>query len=211
MQIVVAGEPVVLLAGRAILWNETVVVADVHLGKGDTFRHFGLPLPDADLDRDLHRLSALVTEHAARRLLVLGDWIHGEQGLNDDVTARVGVWRAGLDCEVELVPGNHDKVLPPASWRMSLREDGHTEGPFRFVHKPGRASGAYTWCGHVHPGIIAGRGRLAERFACFWIAPELGMLPAFGSFTGSFTVRPTPDDTVVAITSDGLVRLQGGS
>lgn len=207
MQLDLAGEPVRLLADRVVLWRRTLLVADVHLGKTDTFRYFGLPLPDADLDADLARLTRLTQTLEVDRVLVLGDLVHAANGLNDDVVDRVAAWRSVLDADVELVPGNHDRFDPPRSWRVQVRPDGHTEGPFRFVHKPGTRSGSYTWCGHVHPAVVVGRGRLAERFACFWLAAELGMLPAFGSFTGGFAVRPAPGDQLVAITSEGLIAL----
>ncbi len=204
-----AGETVRLLAERAVLWRRTVLVADVHLGKSDTFRHFGLPVPDGDLDTDLARLSRLVLDTGAERVLVLGDLVHSANGLNPDVVDRVASWRSALDAELELVPGNHDRFDPPASWRVRQRPDGHVEGPFRFVHQPHTRAGVYTWCGHVHPAAVVGRGRHALRFACFWLGAEQGMLPAFGTFTGGLAVRPAPGDRVVAVTSEGLIALPG--
>lgn len=205
MRVELGAEHVELLPGRAVAWGETLLVADVHLGKGDTFRHFGLPLPDADLDEDLRRLTHLLTHTSARRVLVLGDLVHAAVGLNDDVVERVAVWRAELDAEVELVPGNHDRHAPPACWRVRLRPEGHREGGFRFVHQPSTDSAAYTWCGHVHPAVVVGRGRHADRFPCFWLGDALGMLPAFGTFTGGHGVRPAVGDRVVAVTSEGLI------
>jgi len=205
VQLDLGAERVRLLPGRAVAWGKTVLVADVHFGKSDTFRHYGLPLPDADLDVDLDRLTQLVTHAAADRLLVLGDLVHAQVGLNDDVVRRVADWRAALDAEVELVPGNHDRHAPPDAWRIALRPEGHREGGFRFVHQPSTDSAAYTWCGHVHPAVVVGRGRHADRFPCFWLGAALGMLPAFGTFTGGHGVRPVPGDRVVAVTSEGLI------
>lgn len=228
MKINVAGEAIDLLADRAVLWaagagqraagfQRTVLVADVHIGKTDTFRHFGLPVPDGDLDTDLARLTTLVRLTRADRLVILGDLVHAAAGLNDDVIQRVAAWRQQLDAVVALVPGNHDRTamgprgsdapsLPP-DWNIDLLPDGHQEGPFRFAHHPEPAEGCFTWCGHLHPAVVVGRGRLADRFPCFWIGAALGVLPSFGSFTGGRAVRPAPDDRLYAVTSDGLVAL----
>lgn len=182
-----------------------MLVSDVHIGKGDTFRRFGLPMPDADLAADLQRLTHIVHSHRATRLLVLGDWVHAAAGLNDTVVAMVAAWRNALDAEVELVPGNHDKHAPPEVWRMRVRPDGHTEGAFRFAHVPGAHAGAYTWAGHLHPAVLSGRRRLTDRFPCFWLGERVGVLPAFGAFTGGAVVRPDPGDRRFVITADGLV------
>ncbi len=211
MQIAVAGEPVTLLADRGVLWAPggvgTALVADVHFGKTDTFRHFGLPVPDVDLDADLLRLTSLVRETSAARLLILGDLVHASAGLNDAVVERVARWRAALDVDVELVLGNHDRAGIPAAWRIHARAEGHAEGPFRFTHHPVPSPDCYTWCGHLHPAVVLGRGRLAERFPCFWLGSRVGVLPAYGGFTGGRAVRPEPGDRRIAVTAEGLVEV----
>lgn len=228
MKLDVAGERIELLPDRAVLWPgggggavPTVLVADVHIGKTDTFRAFGLPLPDVDLDADLARLTALVRRTRACRLLILGDFVHAAAGLNEQVIDQVSAWRAALDADVELVPGNHDQsamgprgsraqapdVTLPSGWGITLRPDAYVDGPFRFCHHPQPGDGAYTWCGHLHPAVIVGSGRLADRLPCFWLGATLGVLPAFGSFTGGRAVHPEPGDRLVAVTPEGLVML----
>jgi hypothetical protein len=179
-----------LLPGRAVWWPRggALLVADVHLGKSASFRALGLPVPEGELGDDLARLGALQARTGAARLVVLGDLVHAAAGMAEGVVAEVAAWRAAAPFELWLVPGNHDAHVRtlPTSWRVRVTAPVHDEGPFRFVHAPaaGGEGAAYTWAGHVHPGVRIGRGRDAEVLPCFHLGPTLGILPAFGTFTG---------------------------
>src|SRR5258706_7700350 len=76
------GERVELLAARALHWprERTVFVADVHLGKAAAFRAGGVPLPRGSTAADLARLAAILSQTGARRLVVLGDFLHAAAG-----------------------------------------------------------------------------------------------------------------------------------
>ena len=54
-----AGVGVRLLARRGLWWQDeaTVFVADVHLGKAETFRALGVPVPSGPTQLTLDRLS----------------------------------------------------------------------------------------------------------------------------------------------------------
>ena len=106
----VAGEPVSLWPDRALGWRDALFVADVHIGKSAVFRKAGLPMPPGELEHDLSRLSALVACSGARRLVVLGDFVHGMVG--DGVTQAVSEWRKNLTTTWFVVRGNHDRHVP---------------------------------------------------------------------------------------------------
>ncbi|HVF34493.1 MAG TPA: DEAD/DEAH box helicase, partial [Candidatus Saccharimonadia bacterium] len=91
-----AGERVVLDAARALYWPRTgtLFVADVHFGKAQLFRRAGIPIPRGSTSSDLARLDALIARHEPRRLVVLGDLVHGPSSLADEWLARVRAWRA---------------------------------------------------------------------------------------------------------------------
>ena len=75
-----AGEPVRLYAERALYWpaRRRLVIADLHLGKGDTFRRHGIAVPSGGTADDLARLAGLLARTGARELWVLGDMLHGD-------------------------------------------------------------------------------------------------------------------------------------
>lgn len=194
MEVEVAGELVRLHADRALVWRGTAFVADVHWGKSATFRAHGLPVPDGELDEDLARLAAIARE--VDRIVVLGDLVHHR--VPPSVRERVADWRRQVRVPFALVRGNHDRhegVLP-AEWDIADLGAVLDEGPFRFVHVPIVAPGRFVWAGHLHPGVHLGAGL---RLAAFHLTPELGVLPAFGRFTGSKGLRAEPGHRVYAV------------
>lgn len=207
----VAGERVVLTGGRGVYWpaRETLLVADLHLGKSGTFRANGAPIPAGVEDESLARLGALAGACRASRVVVLGDLLHARSGVTAWLRARVADWRAGLACEVSLVPGNHDRGVRELcrEWGLAMLEPGHREGPFAFRHEPGEAAGVFTWAGHVHPAVTLRSAGDGVRLACFHIGARVGLLPAFSRFTGGARVETAPGDRVFAVVEDRVVEL----
>jgi uncharacterized protein len=78
LDIELAGERVVLLPERALLWSRaaTLFVADVHVGKAATLRAAAYAIPCGTTTGDLDRLGAAIKRSGARRLVVLGDLLH---------------------------------------------------------------------------------------------------------------------------------------
>ena len=91
-----AGERVELHAERALYWpaGATLFVADVHLGKAAAFRAGGIALPRGGTQADLARLAALLARTRARRLVVLGDFLHAAAGRVAALDAAFVAWRA---------------------------------------------------------------------------------------------------------------------
>lgn len=195
-----------LLADRA-LWRpdtRTLFVTDIHFGKGDTFRRLGLPVPVDTTRTDCRRLTRLVHDHSARRLVILGDLFHAVSGMTDSLHETLAAWRRQLgDIAVHLVRGNHDAHAAKAfeGWFMSAHDEPwHLDGLDCRHHPADHA--APSLCGHLHPGIaVRGLGRRP----CFHITPRRLMLPAFGEFTGLALIEAAPADLVVAVNDDELV------
>jgi DNA ligase-associated metallophosphoesterase len=202
----VAGEPVRLDAARAVFWprRATLLVADVHFGKAQVLREGGVPLPRGSTGADLARLDALLDRHAPRRLLVLGDLVHGRGDPDATWIARVSAWRAAharLDCVV--VRGNHDRHHDPSRLGFEVVDGSLHEGPFVFAHEPAPDPRGYVIAGHLHPGVVL-RERHAPRarLPAFWFGTAVGVLPAFGRLTGSMPVRAAAGDRVFAVAAD---------
>ena len=194
MDVVVAGETLRLYADRALYWpaKRRLLVADLHLGKDDTFRAAGIALPTGGTRQDLERLSALIEHSGAESLWFLGDLLHGplvDTQWRDDWT-RFRARHAGL--EMLLVEGNHDRVAARAELGIQHRRDLVKEkgSPLVFAHAPPRASeadGRLVVCGHLHPVVRVPGFR--GRFPAFTLTNEHLVLPAFSLFTGGWLVR----------------------
>ncbi len=202
VEIVWHGVPLVLLPDRAA-WmpgERTLLVADVHLGKPASFRAFGVPVPEAVTGRDLDRLSRLIHATRAERLIVLGDLVHDQAALLDRTCNAARAWRdAHPSVAVDLIPGNHDRRAP-ACERLGVRvlEPRIVLGGLTLTHEPPRhPDGPPTLCGHLHPVMSIGR-HARVRAPCFRFEGPVGILPAFGSFTGGLALPADPGVGVFA-------------
>lgn len=206
------GEDVVLLVERALFWPRagTLVVADLHWGKAATFRAAGIPVPVGATSDDLARLDAALFRTCARRLVVLGDLFHAKAGRIASLTlAELRRWRALRDeLEIMLVRGNHDRHAgdPPDDLRINCVNAPAFVPPFVLRHEPAASPEGYTLAGHLHPGIVlAGPALQRERLPCFWLTPAGAVLPAFGSFTGSASVVPGPEDRIFVVADEEVI------
>lgn len=208
--VVAAGEMLHLWPERAAYWprTRTLIVADVHWGKDETFRAGGLPVPAGTVAADLVRLGAALERCAAERLLILGDLWHARAGMADALFDELRAWRAARPhLAIEVVQGNHDRRsgLPPEDLGIRGRGVWVAEPPFVFSHVPEPSPDGYVLAGHLHPAVVLrGAGRQRARLPCFWFGPAVGVLPAFGGFTGAAEVRPAAGDRVFVV-ADGQV------
>ena len=147
-----AGETLWLLPQRALCWpaRRTLVVADLHFGKDDVFRRAGLAIPEGAAAEDLARLDALLLATRSERLLVLGDFLHGDLQPGDAFPPRFAAWRAThRELAIVVVAGNHDRHArrdgaPPAALEVQWATDPLREAPFHFTHDPGAVAGSAT-------------------------------------------------------------------
>ena len=184
LDIDIAGEAVRLFADRAMFWirEGTLLIADLHLGKADTFRSAGIPLPSGGTRHDLQRLTTLLDKTKASRLIVLGDMIHS--------TASERRWREAWEewraahhaLRVDVVVGNHDRALQSLGLDLHQHAVELTIVPFALRHAPRARSKGHVVCGHLHPAIrIPG---VAKRWPAFVLEDNETVLPAFSAFTG---------------------------
>ncbi|CAN5592317.1 ligase-associated DNA damage response endonuclease PdeM [soil metagenome] len=197
-----------LRADRTLYWPslKTLLLADPHFGKAETFRAASVPVP-GDAMLSLAKLSRALEESHAERLLILGDFWHARAGRNRQVLDDLDHWRSRHTAlHIDLIRGNHDRAgLPPPSW-ADRWHPRLLEPPFLFAHHPEPSDDGYVLCGHLHPGYqVTGRGRQKLKVPCFWFGDRVGVLPAFGAFTGLAFVTPAPADRLVLIAGDVLI------
>ena len=206
----VAGTTLICLAQRMLFWpaERTLFVADVHLGKAASFRAAGVQLPSGHSSHDLDRISALLTEHQATRLVILGDLVHTETSYTEALDRNFRAFRAQRhDVEVILVRGNHDRHAgdAPIEWGMNIVAEPYALGPFTCCHEPGKADGAgIELAGHLHPALRVQTKRESITLPCFWQHAHGIVLPAFGSLTGNFTVQLKRGESAVVIAGQQL-------
>jgi DNA ligase-associated metallophosphoesterase len=216
LRIRVADADVVLHpSGAALLGaSQTLLVADAHFGKAVSFRKLGVPVPSGTTTETLAALSAVVNDTGAKRIVFLGDFLHSRRSHAAGTLAAIARWReANAALELTLVRGNHDDRAgdPPAGFDIRVVDEPLALGPFALCHHPRPVAGAYVLAGHWHPCISVG-GRAFERLRlpCFWLGDDsgalplqaVGVLPAFGSFTGMHRIEPRAGDRIFPIAGD---------
>jgi len=209
-EVALAGESVVLHADRALFWprESLLAIADLHLGKSQAFRAAGLALPRGGTSHDLSRLDDLVAGFGARRLLVLGDLLHGALSPDAAWFARWHTWRdAHPSLAVQAVLGNHDRAFDAGALRIESLGHGHDLGPFRFAHLPGTDAGRHRIAGHLHPVVRLRDTGLDARVPVFWLGESCTVLPAFTRFAGGYDIAPSPDDRLFACVHGSLASL----
>lgn len=203
----VGGQPLVLLPERAAFLPEasTLLVADAHFGKARSFRRLGVPVPEATTGDTLQRLAHLLARTGAAHLVFLGDLMHARDIHGAEAEHEVARWRdTHAALRVTLVEGNHDAKAgaPPASWRIERVPEPLMLGTLALRHHPQPDPGRYVLAGHLHPAAWVGRGLQRLRLPCFHLGEHVGVLPAFGSFTGMHPVRPQPGDRLFVAVED---------
>jgi DNA ligase-associated metallophosphoesterase len=213
--IAVAGDSLELLSSRAAYWprRRTLLIADVHVGKAAAFRAAGVPIPRGTTEDDLARISGALAETGADRLVVLGDLYHAKEGMAAETLAHLAAWRREhSSLAVEIVLGNHDRRAGPSPDHLAFIEfnDPVYDPPFVLRHDPVPHAEGYVLAGHVHPSaVLRGRGVRAIRLPCFHFGERVGVLPAFGVFTGTSVVRPRRNDRVFVVTEEEVVEAVG--
>ncbi len=207
------GQHLILLPDRTLFWREEqlLVVADPHFGKAQVFRENGIPIPGGTTGVDLERLSRQLERHKARKLLFLGDLIHGRVENQTNLNYQVDKWRRRhKNIELFLAIGNHDLRSgdPPHQFRFDCVAAEIILGPFSFTHKPRRNRSFYGIAGHLHPAVaITGNRGVKETLPCFCFGPRTALLPAFGGFTGSQVIRPSSDDRIYIVAGDEVIEM----
>ena len=209
----VGGQVLMLMPEKCVLLPEsdTLLVADLHIGKALSFRALGVPVPGGTTGETLALLASLVRRLAVRRIVFLGDFLHSARSHAPATMAAVAQWRAehaGL--ELTLVRGNHDDRAgdPPAHLGIEPVDEPLMQGGLALCHHPRPQPGAYVLAGHLHPCVsVGGRAHDWLRLPCFWFTPQFGVLPAFGAFTGMLAIRTARGERVFAATPQQVFEL----
>ena len=89
---------------------------------------------------------------------------------------------------------------------MSCVDGPLPEAPFALAHHPVAVQGGYVLAGHVHPcAVLTGPARQRERVPCFRFGRDVGILPAFGEFTGCAEIEVEDGDAVWVVTDAAVL------
>jgi metallophosphoesterase superfamily enzyme len=221
------GHRLELFPSGAILWNSTLLVADLHLGKESVFQKSGLAIPTGATEQTLLRLQDQLASSSVERLVVLGDLLHAPAGWTADLERLLGDALQAAPCiRWELVAGNHDRrshdKLRNLGW--VVHSSPVAEGRMLWMHEPpegpsdgpsdgqppqqSQSTGSYATilCGHLHPSLkVPVDRKQSVRVRCYWIRPDSIVLPAFGGWVGTHPIEQSKQDRIILCVEDELI------
>ena len=198
----------VLHPSGSLFWEEksALFISDVHLGKISHFRKYGAAVPQKAIQANFELMDEVVEFFNPNTVYFLGDlfhsYINSEWNLFED-------WVSKAKAEIILIYGNHDIISPIKYEELGIQLlDELILENILLTHHPKERKGFFNFCGHIHPAIkIRGSGKQSLRLPCFFKSPNQLILPAFGEFTGSFTLKPTKNDQVYAIAEGMIIKI----
>ncbi|MEM8523428.1 MAG: ligase-associated DNA damage response endonuclease PdeM [Bacteroidota bacterium] len=199
-----------LHAYKAIYWQEeeALLIADLHLGKVKHFRKSGFAVPTSASNENWDKLISLLLEFHPKRVIFLGDLFHSEY---NDIWEELGnLIQQFSSIRFILVKGNHD-ILSEENYQSAGLEvcDELLLQNFLLTHHPQEEDALhYNLAGHIHPSVrLKGSGKQYMRLPCFYFGQRNGILPAFGSFTGTATVQPKKQDRIFVVVEDEVIEV----
>ena len=208
-ELVIRGEPVLLLAQKALYWprQKMLVIADIHFGKAAAFRAQGVPVPRGTTTENLEALDALTQLHETEQIVFLGDFLHARASHASATVAAILAWRQRHPAlRLLLLRGNHDARAgdPSGTLGIEIVDEPFTLGTFSFCHHPDVAGEGYVLAGHVHPVYLLSSRLDSLRLPCFLVGPQRMVLPSFGAFTGGHVITPGADEQVFVSSGEAV-------
>jgi uncharacterized protein len=202
-----------LSPNRTIFWEEekALILSDLHIGKSGHFRKAGIAIPQNVLQEDMFRLIAEVQLYKPKKIIIVGDLFHSHENKEHDLFAKYISELPSV--EIHLVMGNHDIV--DKTWytknNILLHENVFVVNQFVFAHDINdvlEVKEKYCFSGHIHPSIqLSGKGNQHMKLPCFYFTKEYAVLPAFGKFTGTFSIKKKKEDAVFAIVENSIIKI----
>lgn len=212
MQLKLLNTIVELLPEKALFLPETntLVIADIHLGKAMHFRKNGISIPPQSAERDYMKLNALIEKKQPARIIVLGDLFHSTHNSEWNLFCEFVAFRSNI--RFMLIIGNHDILDRRHYQKLCLEIVEHSLELQDLIlsHEPLKSvpDGMINVAGHVHPGFtLQGRGRQSVKLPCFYLRPKQLIMPAFGSLTGLYMLDRTFDSDIYVVANDKVIEV----
>lgn len=193
-------------ASGVLFWKEQsmLLISDVHLGKVSHFRKFGAAVPQQAVQKNFTAMDTAIAYFHPKTVVFMGDLFHSSLNKEWELFEQ---WVAAQSANLILVSGNHDIISPLKYEALGVEViEELILNTFLLTHHPEVRNGFFNFCGHIHPAIkLTGFGRQTVKLPCFYKSPKQLVLPAFGEFTGSYTLEVKKDCEVFALLGDAVL------
>ena len=189
-EIKIRDERFILTNQRAMYWpNESaIILSDLHLGKTAHFRKNCIALPSDLIEKDLERLTQIIQNYSAEKLIIVGDFLHA--GKNSEFELFKNFKNQFEDLKIILIKGNHDRISEKNFLDLGITEihSTYSRNNLLFSHENVRDDSNFVISGHLHPGVrLKLTTKKYQKLPCYIVTDHQLILPAFSSFTGLYT------------------------
>lgn len=202
----ILGQNFQMHASGVLFWEEQsmLLISDVHLGKVSHFRKFGAAVPQQAVEKNFTAMDGAISYFQPKTVVFMGDLFHSALNMEWELFKT---WVAAQSASIILVSGNHDIISPLRYEELGIEVvEELILLQFLLTHHPEEREGFFNFCGHIHPAIkLSGFGRQTVRLPCFYKTPSQLILPAFGEFTGTYTLDAKKDCEVFALLGDAVL------
>tara|TARA_R110001592_G_scaffold8105_2_gene44787 strand:- start:374278 stop:374961 length:684 start_codon:yes stop_codon:yes gene_type:complete len=191
--------------------ENTLLLADTHFGKAAHFRKAGIPVPENIHLEDFARIHQLLGSTGASNVIFLGDLFHSDA--NESWYTLLEFIELHPNIRFQLVLGNHD-ILPGNIYENSpleMHSSGLKLGNLLLSHEPQPSLGMDTLniCGHIHPGIVIKKNSKQRiRLPAFYYKNNSLIMPAFGQFTGLFSMDVKSAESIMVTTPERVIPIK---
>ena len=193
----------------AVFWKEknTLLLADIHLGKVGHFRKSGIPVPRKAGGLFYDKIIKLKNSLNFSQIIFLGDLFHSS--LNNEWFLFEN-WVKKSELKIILIKGNHDIIPKLVFEQVGIKTyDDLKIEKFFFTHHPKKINDCFVFSGHIHPGVrLIGKGKQIMKFPCFICNKDQIILPSFGGFTGMHLPKIKKGDQVFVITNKEIIEIK---
>ena len=137
----IAGREIVLRGDGCAIdrADRTLYVADIHLGKAETFQRRGRAVPLGGDAQSFHQLAQAVNESLVESVVVLGDLFHAPRDLRpEQLCELLERLNRHADRPITLVLGNHDR-LPRSTlehYGITVVDEPYVTDHWQCLHHP---------------------------------------------------------------------------
>jgi metallophosphoesterase superfamily enzyme len=183
-------------------------------------------MPSGSHLEDLAAISQLLHWYSPKKVLILGDWIHQKSSWTEELIADLTrFFEVHWAQEWTLILGNHEKGSLEflKKFPLQILTEDLRIGRFTFSHghshaanesesgtarkKSGEAKAHFSIEGHIHPAVRLREGSTNLKLPAFFLRKKTLLLPAFGSQTGGYELKPTKNDRIFPTTGKVLFEL----
>lgn len=171
----------ILTPEKAVIIEDSAVIADLHLGFENVLQNKGVAIPRIQVREIVKNVKKIVDKYNLNQIIVAGDLKHEFSKNLPYEWEDIREFIESLDVELEVVRGNHDNFLATilAEYNIELKEYVRI-GDYYVIHGHRDAEYERLIMGHEHPAIKVRIRGATYTFPCYLLVDNTKIvLPAF--------------------------------